>query len=197
MNRMLKWLRGQINPKWSHCVLFEADSLPRIDLDGLNIEEVKPGDKLTKEQKNYLLRDITFLRLWRLMRYQKYDRGSIFFARLKGEICHYTFLNPGATYKKMFPKIKCNSWMIGPCMTSAEFRGRRIYPKVISHVVNSPNSEGSMKFYIYTHSSNGSSLKGIEKTGFTPCGQFKTKRYLLGLHYVSCQIDEEKLDLSL
>lgn len=189
MTSIFKWLKGQLAPSWSDCVLFEIDSLPYLELKGIIIEEVGPGDTPAKDQMEFLSRDISSLRLWRLMRFQKRGKGVIFFARVENELCHYTFSNPGTAYKRMFPIIGSNCMMIGPCMTDERFRGQRIYPKVLAHVVNSMQSAGKDKCYIYTHPSNIPSIRGIESVGFKLCGCCKTKRYLLGLYIITQQTD--------
>ena len=190
MFRIFSWLKGQIFPAWSDCVLFKASSLSVPELEDLKIEEVKPRQSPDQEQLAFLARSISPLRLWRLLGILRRGNRWIFFAKIGDEFCHYTFVKPGSSYSKMFPVIERGSVMIGPCLTSESFKGRRIYPTMLKHVVNSMASGGIERSYIYTHPSNTPSIRGIENAGFKKCGASKAKRYLFGACFAIRELDD-------
>lgn len=53
--------------------------------------------------------------------------------------------------------------VIGDCVTRAEFRGKRIFPTVLQHILNDMDSPEA---YILVSPDNVSSVRGIERAGF-------------------------------
>ena len=66
---------------------------------------------------------------------------------------------------------------IGPCYTYLTFRGKGIYPKVLSKIC-AIRACGEGSFYMIVDESNIPSIKGIEKAGFIQCGKVKKGRFL-------------------
>jgi hypothetical protein len=52
------------------------------------------------------------------------------------------------------------------CNTLPQYRGRRAYPVTLLHIARVKKEAGHQSLYIYTFSSNRSSTRGIEATGF-------------------------------
>lgn len=52
------------------------------------------------------------------------------------------------------------------CNTLAEYRGCGAYPETLRHIAHCKKASGYNSLYIYTLSSNASSIRGIEKAGF-------------------------------
>ncbi len=81
-----------------------------------------------------------------------------------------------------FPFLGKKDFIIGPCFTHPDFRGKGIYPMVLDYIVNLLG-EKDTKFYMVVDSENTPSIKGIEKAGFERCGEiFKTK--ILKRYYI-------------
>lgn len=69
---------------------------------------------------------------------------------------------------------------IGDCFTNPDFRGKSIYPFVISHISNETLIENKIKeVFIIVNSDNRSSIRGIEKAGFEKVASIKARRWLL------------------
>jgi RimJ/RimL family protein N-acetyltransferase len=69
-----------------------------------------------------------------------------------------------------FPFLRSDDFEIGPCWTDSAYRGKNIYPAVITHIVKRLKKEGRL-FFMLTHVENIPSQKGIEKAGFHICGR--------------------------
>lgn len=69
---------------------------------------------------------------------------------------------------------------IGDCFTHLDYRGKSIYPLVLSYIAKEMLSETESKeIFIIVNSNNSSSIRGIEKTGFRKYASIKAKRWLL------------------
>lgn len=66
-----------------------------------------------------------------------------------------------------FPFMSKGELHIGPCWTAAEFRGRGIFPAVLSRIAR---DNPGKTFWMLTDESNVSSQRGIMKAGFQPVG---------------------------
>lgn len=68
---------------------------------------------------------------------------------------------------------------IGECFTVPEFKGKSIYPFVINYIAKKELLENNNKeVFILVNSNNTSSVRGIEKAGFTLKCSIKAKRFL-------------------
>jgi CelD/BcsL family acetyltransferase involved in cellulose biosynthesis/GNAT superfamily N-acetyltransferase len=62
--------------------------------------------------------------------------------------------------------LKEGECCIFDCNTLPEYRGRGVYPQTLMYIAQRKKISGFNFLYIYTFSSNLSSIRGIEKTGF-------------------------------
>lgn len=97
---------------------------------------------------------------------------KLYYAVEKGKVIHTSYVVPKC-FK--FPFLEKNDFEIGPCFTSPEHRGKGIYPKVLRHVLKTGSSKTC--FYMLVHSTNESSIKGVEKAGFSRCGLCERGRF--------------------
>lgn len=67
------------------------------------------------------------------------------------------------------------------CMTTPALRGRGIYPKVIHAIMNYLGEQGTRRVFMCVHPDNHSSIRGIEKAGFTFVGLIRFRKFL-GIH---------------
>jgi len=68
---------------------------------------------------------------------------------------------------------------IGDCFTNPIYRGKSIYPFMISHISKELLVENKSKeVFIIVNNGNISSIRGIEKTGFKKITSIKTRRWL-------------------
>ncbi len=69
--------------------------------------------------------------------------------------------------------------VIGDCYTNPDYRGKSIYPFVISYIVNKMVFNENMKeVFIIISKSNLSSIAGVEKTGFKRYASITASRWL-------------------
>jgi len=71
---------------------------------------------------------------------------------------------------------KANSGYIGPCYTSPGYRGRGIYPFVLTEINKFLKGEGRLAALINTKTTNLSSAAGILKAGFKKIAEVKVIR---------------------
>jgi len=68
---------------------------------------------------------------------------------------------------------------IGDCYTNPDYRGKSIYPFVISNISNEMLIENKIKeVFIIVNSDNRSSIQGVEKAGFKKYASIKARRWL-------------------
>lgn len=93
-----------------------------------------------------------------------------------GVLVHQSFL-----YIKVFllKLIQKKGPVIGDCYTNPEYRGKSIYPFVIQTIAKEvlQNSKKTAVFMI-VNQDNLSSIKGIEKVGFTKFASINAQRWL-------------------
>lgn len=65
-----------------------------------------------------------------------------------------------------FPFLPKGAYEIGPCLTEEDFRGKGIYPKVLTHICSVFRSD----LYMIIRDDNYSSIRGVEKAGFVKVG---------------------------
>lgn len=87
-----------------------------------------------------------------------------------------------ARSKIKFPFLKKEDIEIGPCWTNADYRGRNIYPYILSLIIQKEiRTNGSA--YMIIDDENMASIKGVSKVGFVNTGQVVKKdrftRYIL------------------
>lgn len=167
-------------PRRFEWVLFRAETLPEPNLAGLEVVRFGPGEPVGHAEYAWLRDRFSRLSLWYLLSRHRRGGGWVFLARCEGKLCHYTLLGPAARFRRRFPTIDTNALLIGPCLTTSDFRGRAIYPRMIQHVVHSLHREGHGPFLIHTDTTNYPSVCGIEKAGFVRCGVWAGRRALFG-----------------
>lgn len=131
--------------------------------EGLDIRSIrlKPFSFFAKEEsfnlKIFLLRFyfavITFF------------RTKLYYVVENGQIVHTSYVIPKC-FK--FPFLSTDDFEIGPCFTHLAYRGKGIYPKVLRFILTTGRDKSH--FFMLVHSTNQSSIKGIEKAGFSKCG---------------------------
>ncbi len=76
-----------------------------------------------------------------------------------------------------FPFMGKKSLHIGPCFTEPEFRGKGLYPYLLTYIMNDIPTASA--FYIICSETNTASRRGIQKAGFTFLGiGYKTKLHV-------------------
>ena len=93
-----------------------------------------------------------------------------------GKVIHTSCVIPKCI---KFPFLSNIDYEIGPCMTIPEYRGKGIYPQMLSYITHSCGNEKS-KFYMLVNPTNKSLIQGIKKAGFKFCGEVvatKLKQY--------------------
>lgn len=93
-------------------------------------------------------------------------KTEIYYVKSGNDILHTSYVIPACG---KFPFMTGNDLEIGPCYTYPAFRGKGIYPKVLSEICRRRKNDTS-SFYMIVDERNLSSTKGIEKAGFVRCG---------------------------
>lgn len=106
-------------------------------------------------------------------------KAQIYYVRSGNDIIHTSYVIPACV---KFSFMSRNDLEIGPCYTYPAFRGKGIYPKVLSEICRRRANDIS-SFYMIVDETNLPSIKGIEKAGFVRCGSVQkskiSKRYNL------------------
>jgi len=146
--------------------------------------------KVEIETKLLQLREVTSQQ-WRQLKqlqgqftvlYLKFRYGApdahILLAFAGCELAHVEWIIPAYRLKGRYPFICDNSYSIISCLTTEGFRGLWIYPSQIQKVIESRIS--AKEFWIWTASTNISSLKGITKAGGIKVGKFIQRKWFWG-----------------
>jgi hypothetical protein len=137
----------------------------------VDIENFKPKLLRLKLHPDRLLLYI----FWFIFTRGKYQ---IYYVKDKnGTIIHYSHVLP-KIFK--FPFMKKKDLEIGPCWTHEKFRGKNIYPYVLTFIINDLCIPGR-SFYIMTDENNIPSQKGILKAGFRFIAK-GNKKGILGIY---------------
>lgn len=91
----------------------------------------------------------------------------------KDTVVHKSFLYTNVQIIKLINKT---GLVIGSCYTNPNYRGRSIYPKVISHIAK--DNKESKDIFIVVDTNNIASIKGIEKAGYKKIAYIKSKKWL-------------------
>lgn len=68
--------------------------------------------------------------------------------------------------------------VIGDCYTNKSYRGQAIYPNVINRIANEILNNQAKEIFMVVNQDNKSSIRGIEKAGFTKFADVKSSRWL-------------------
>lgn len=102
-----------------------------------------------------------------------FGKTKIYYVQDGNQILHTSYVIPACS---KFPFLKKNDLEIGPCYTYPEFRGKGIYPKVLTKICQKRGGD-SISFYMIVDENNLSSIKGIEKAGFVRCGSVYISKF--------------------
>jgi GNAT superfamily N-acetyltransferase len=68
--------------------------------------------------------------------------------------------------------------VIGPCVTTPAYRGRGIYPMMLSAICRDRRTQGQRRAYMVVNVDNHASVRGIEKAGFRQTQRMTLTRVL-------------------
>ena len=113
-------------------------------------------------------------------------KGRVYFIRdVQKKIIHTSYVIPRCI---KFPFMKGKYDIeIGPCKTEPAYRGQGLYPYVLSFIMQNALDEKGIAYMIVSDS-NTSSIRGIQKVGFTRIAQLKrdvAKRYVITKRYIA------------
>jgi RimJ/RimL family protein N-acetyltransferase len=100
---------------------------------------------------------------------------TCYFIKDSGKVVHKSYL-----FSKVFllKSIKKSGPVIGDCVTVKSHRGQSIYPYVINKIAKEVLEKDKKTVYIIVDKNNLSSIKGIEKAGFSKLASIVAKRWL-------------------
>ena len=104
---------------------------------------------------------------WHLFSRQSYE---IYLVRAGGAIVHTSHV---ITKNPKFAFMGPSDVEIGPCWTDKAYRGRGIYPAVLSRIARDRSGK---RLWMFCDEDNSSSRKGIERAGFSFAGAGGKKR---------------------
>jgi hypothetical protein len=103
-----------------------------------------------------------------------------YFIQIEDKIIHQSTLFKSIYLLQLIQK---KGPTIGECFTNEEFKGKSIYPFVINYIAKDAIINNNQKeVFIIVNSDNVSSIRGIEKAGFTIHTKIKANRFLF-FHY--------------
>jgi ribosomal protein S18 acetylase RimI-like enzyme len=110
---------------------------------------------------------------------------AVFAAFYRGAFAHLSwFITAGRDHECMPPRLvrlREHEAEITHCVTLPEFRGRRIYPYVISYLFDLARSRGIREIFMVTKHDNIASQQGILKAGLT---RRRGRAYMLRILHV-------------
>ena len=95
------------------------------------------------------------------------NKARIYVARVKNRVVHTSMVVQG---NLKFAFLEGNDIEIGPCWTDAAFRGKGIYPFVLTQIIQKELKHNSVA-YMIIKDSNVSSQRGVSKVGFIRTGE--------------------------
>lgn len=90
----------------------------------------------------------------------------------EGKIIHYSCVIPKCA---KFPFLEEGDIEIGPCATNEKFRGKGLYPCVLSQIVKN-ELDDQRTAYMIVDNANIASIRGVTKVGFKVAGEMKKTR---------------------
>ncbi|WP_422105112.1 GNAT family N-acetyltransferase [Winogradskyella sp.] len=103
------------------------------------------------------------------------ENKTRFFIEKDGRVIHESYLYLDVFLLGLLKKRR--NPVIGDCLTDSEYRGQGIYPYVINQISNTIVDSEKRAVYMVVNQDNESSIKGIEKAGFTKYAEIKAKRW--------------------
>lgn len=141
--------------------------------------ELLPINRIGK----YYKKEIFKLQSRTFFYYLKYYYGKkgtkVMLAWEGSKLAHVTWILPVANCIKKYGFLPHQDFIIGPCTTSPEYKGKNIFPHVIMSILNRYSATST--FWIFSNENNIPSIKGIKKTTAKEVGIFVHKRYLWGM----------------
>jgi len=116
---------------------------------------------------------VTYLRF----RYNSPDT-RILLAFCKRKLIHVEWIVPAKKIRRRYHFVTEHSYLIISCLTSPDFRGKRVYPSQLRRAVES--SIPTDTYWGLAEYRNIPSLKGISKAGGVKVGEFIQKKWLWG-----------------
>lgn len=95
--------------------------------------------------------------------------------QVTGKMIHQSYL-----FDKVFllKSINKNGPVIGDCYTHDQYRGQAIYPYVINRIAKEVIETECKEVFVIVNQDNFSSIKGIERAGFSKLASIKGTRWL-------------------
>ena len=103
------------------------------------------------------------------------DKRICYFVKDKNMIIHKSFVFPNVY---LLNAIKRKGYVIGNCYTAKSHRGLSLFLFVINQIAKNIGRNKGKDVYVIVNSDNISSIKGIEKAGFSKIYTLKAKRWL-------------------
>ena len=149
------------------------NSLGKPEEFRLNVFTPSVGAFLIKGEK-FSIKTVGIRILFQIM---SFGKAQIYYVENNdGELVHTSYVVPACG---KFPFMGKRDIEIGPCYTYPAFRGKGIYPRVLSEICR--RNQDAPAIYMIVDEANDPSIKGIEKAGFVRCGLVSksriTKRY--------------------
>lgn len=149
----------------------DAKKMPMDSCDGIDLKVFTPSLRgfFLKGEKTGI--KTACIRL--LFQVMTLGKAQICYVQSGNDIIHTSYVIPACA---KFPFMDRNDLEIGPCYTYPAFRGKGIYPKVLSEICRRRGNDTS-SFYMIVDETNLPSIRGIEKAGFVRCGSVQKSKF--------------------
>jgi GNAT superfamily N-acetyltransferase len=113
---------------------------------------------------------------------QRFDRGRhCYVGRIEGRLATYgwvTFDEEGIGELGLSIRLKAGEAYIWNCATLPAYRGQRLYPALLTHIIGELHRQGVHRVWICTDADNLPSQSGIVLAGLQPVGDVVISRVL-------------------
>ncbi len=188
LNRTLLFLRRLFS--FPRMVLFYYDltscgltAITENRSDGLKVERKICADEIDSRDLQQIL-NFWNPELSRCDLSKRFQKGaSLWLIRSNGELAGYGWTLTGGTIERHYFPLGSNDVHLFDFLVFPEYRGRRINPVLVIHILDQMANEGRTRAYIEAAEWNRAQLASLSKTGFRLLG-IARKISLLGRTFV-------------
>jgi len=121
------------------------------------------------------------------------EGATLWLIRSEGQLAGYGWTLTGHTMRPHYVPLGVNDVHLFDFLVFPEFRGRRINPSLVTHILGQLSREGKTRAYIEVAEWNRTQLTSLNKTGLHFFGVAR-KMSILGRTFVEWKRDQDNLD---
>jgi hypothetical protein len=151
-----------------------SESPPPIEVPNYRIVSITSADMINKTlREQFVQYQHYFFRNPETM----FSKGAhLWLGYLNGQFAHIAYTRSGDRVGSFFLPITPECILIEDCVTLPKYRGHRLYPATLIHIVRTLRNKGFKTFYIYCSDWNVPSAQAILRAGFHLIGRGRYKK---------------------